>query len=390
MTFMYDIEEIINEIIEAGLVKLVISNPRHVEKVIESDDAQVKKINIRPVEIGGRNLYQVEKLTKTQAFHLNIEETELFQVINTYMKGFKQLNARCETVEIDAKYTKKEKLLYNRKKLQAIEGSASHNKKKNYLLEGDEPVPVFYDLGIYTKDGKVAAPMYDKFKQMNRFVEMVWDVLKDYDRDELHIIDFGCGKSYLTFVLYHFLTAIKGRKVKIIGLDLKKSVIEKCNALAKKYGYDGMSFELGDINGYKTTERIDMVVTLHACDTATDYALYNAIRWDADIILSVPCCQHELNKQIKTKDFQALTKYGIIKERVASLMTDSIRGSLLEAQGYDTKLLEFIDIEHSPKNIMIRAVKGHISDAKKQAALDSVERLCDEFRLEPTLLKLLK
>lgn len=265
---------------------------------------------------------------------------------------------------------------------------SGNNRKKKYILDEGMDIPAFRELGIFTAEGKVVHSMYDKFRQINRFVEMVDDVLKGYDRDSINIIDFGCGKSYLTFFLYYYIVEIRHLKARIIGLDLKEQVIKNCNALAQKCGYKDLSFEIGDINGYKTDMKVDMVVTLHACDTATDYALYNAICWDAEYILSVPCCQHEINKQIKSDRLSAFTKYGIIKERTSALITDAIRGCVLEYCGYKTDLLEFIDIEHSPKNILIRCVKKNVSAEKRRKSKSEAEALCKEFGLKQTLMEL--
>lgn len=230
-----------------------------------------------------------------------------------------------------------------------------------------------------------------KYKQINRFLEMVDDVSDNLPRQRpLRVIDFGCGKSYLTFILYYYLTVIKKREVQMVGLDLKADVIEKCNQTARKYGYDGLHFELGDINGYQLAGEVDLVITLHACDTATDYALFNAVSWGARVILSVPCCQHELNGQIQSEQFSILTRYGIVKERAASLMTDAIRANLLECCGYKTQLLEFIDLAHTPKNILIRAVKRAPSQRAPAGVLEETESLMEEFLLHPTLYRLLK
>ncbi len=251
-------------------------------------------------------------------------------------------------------------------------------------------VPALVDLGVFTKDGKVVKSKYDKYKQINKFIELIDHEIRKNDYKELTILDFGCGKSYLTFVLYYYFVEIKKINVKMIGLDLKEDVIKKCNEIAKRYNYENLHFELGDINGYKYNNKVDMVITLHACDTATDYALYNAIKWNTKMIFSVPCCQHELNAQMNSEDLSILTNYGIIQERVAALMTDAIRANLLESLGYKTQLLEFIDIAHSPKNILVRAVKSNISKEKREKALKEVDNLVKEFNFDQTLYRLLK
>lgn len=245
-------------------------------------------------------------------------------------------------------------------------------------------------MGVFTKEGKVVASMYDKYRQINRFIELVDDLLSDETKQLLHIIDFGCGKSYLTFILYYYLVEIKHKQVQITGLDLKEDVIKKCNATAAKYGYEGIHFELGDINGYHTDVPIDMVVSLHACDTATDYALYNAVTWNAKYIMSVPCCQHEVNGQIQSDDLAPIMEHGILKERFAALSTDAIRGSMLTYRGYRTQVMEFVDLAHSPKNLLIRAVKSNISKEKREEALLETERMCRILHIEPSIYKLLR
>lgn len=268
--------------------------------------------------------------------------------------------------------------------------SKSHNKEKEYIIKEGMDVPALVDLGVFTKDGKVVKSKYDKYKQINKFIELIDHEIRKNDYKELTILDFGCGKSYLTFVLYYYFVEIKKINVKMIGLDLKEDVIKKCNEIAKRYNYENLHFELGDINGYKYNNKVDMVITLHACDTATDYALYNAIKWNTKMIFSVPCCQHELNAQMNSEDLSILTNYGIIQERVAALMTDAIRANLLESVGYKTQLLEFIDIAHSPKNILVRAVKSNISKEKREKALKEVDNLVKEFNFDQTLYRLLK
>lgn len=329
--------------------KIIISNKR-------KKSNELQKVIIRGIELRGELVYQVEKFTEKQAFHLNIKASALEETILGFLEDFKQIDLLLVNETIVVKANKVNKIHLSRKAVNnGVAAMKSHNRKKTYLLEEGMNIPAFYDLGIFTKEGKIAHSHYDKYKQINRFVEMVNDVIKDGE-EELHIIDFGCGKSYLTFVLYYFLTEVKKRKVKMIGLDLKQDVITHCNEIAQKYHYDDLTFELGDINGYQSEMPVDMVISLHACDVATDYAIYNAITWNAKYIFSVPCCQHEVNQQISDPQ-QVMDRYGLIKERYSSLVTDSIRGIILEAQGYDVAMLEFIDLAHSPKNILIRAIR---------------------------------
>lgn len=375
----------IKEITNEKLLKVVISNKLN-------KDVKYNKINIELKEKNNKEYYQIEKYTDKQVFHENIElemiETKLFEMT---FESYKQVAAWSENNNYDLKISKKGKVFLGKKK-SSNENlvNKSHNREKNYILKEGMLIQPLIDLGVFTKEGKVVKSKYDKYKQINRFIEIIDDEIKKNDYKELTILDFGCGKSYLTFVLYYYFVEIKKINVKMIGLDLKADVIKKCNSIAQKYNYENLKFELGDINGYKYTDNVDMVITLHACDTATDYALYNAVKWNTKMIFSVPCCQHEFNEQINSDEFSILTKYGIIKERVSALMTDAVRGNLLEALGYKTQILEFIDIAHSPKNILIRAAKGSISQEKKERAMKEVDNLIKEFNLNPTLLKLLK
>lgn len=382
---MEELKNKIKEITNEKLLKVVISNKLN-------KDVKYNKINIELKEKNNKEYYQIEKYTDKQVFHENIElemiETKLFEMT---FESYKQVAAWSENTNYELKISKKGKVFLGKKK-SSNENlvNKNHNREKNYILKEGMLIQPLIDLGVFTKEGKVVKSKYDKYKQINRFIEIIDDEIKKNDYKELTILDFGCGKSYLTFVLYYYFVEIKKINVKMIGLDLKTDVIKKCNDIAQKYNYENLKFELGDINGYKYTDNVDMVITLHACDTATDYALYNAVKWNTKMIFSVPCCQHEFNEQINSDELSILTKYGIIKERVSALMTDAVRGNLLEALGYKTQILEFIDIAHSPKNILIRASKGSISQEKKERAMKEVDNLIKEFNLNPTLLKLLK
>jgi SAM-dependent methyltransferase len=382
---MEDLKKAINEIIKEDIIKLVISN-----KI--NKNAEYNKISFIFKENNNKKYYQIEKFTDKQVFHENIDAGLLGEKVLEYVPlSYKQISAWSNANTFELKVSKKGKFLLSKKKSDNVNiVNKGHNKEKNYILKEGMIIEPLIDLGIFTKEGKVVNSKYDKYKQINRFVEIIDDEIKHNDFKELTILDFGCGKSSLTFVLYYYFTEIKKINVKMIGLDLKADVIKKCNDIAKRYNYENLHFELGDINGFKYNNKVDMVITLHACDTATDYALYNAIKWNAKMIFSVPCCQHEFNHQMKAESLSILTKYGIIQERVAALMTDSVRGNLLECLGYKTQLLEFIDISHSPKNILIRASKSNITKDKKDKALNEVQNLMKQFNLSPTLYNLLK
>lgn len=375
----------IQDIFKEDLIKAIISNQRN-------KNQEYKKIIVRKVKLKNEFVYQFEKYTQKQVFHENLDEDTAVSLIEHFLTtDFKQCDAYTLKYNFCIKISKKEKLFVSKKKtsMPQVKINQEHNRSKQYLIPDGTYVAPLYDLGVFTKEGKVVNSMYDKYKQINRFIEMIDDSISD-DMKHLNIIDFGCGKSYLTFILYYYLVEIKKISVHMIGLDLKEDVINDCNQIAQKYGYDHLKFEIGDINGYKTDKNIDMVITLHACDTATDYALYNAIQWNAKMIFSVPCCQHEINGQIKSEQFSLLTKYGLLKERMSAILTDEIRANLLESQSYKVQVLEFIDLAHSPKNILLRCIKSDkISEQKKIKAVKEVEAIMEEFHLEPTLYKLL-
>ena len=378
------VEEALRKIAELSPVKIVLSN-------VADKEQRIQKVQIEKKE----KHFQIAQYSDKQVFHKNVDEEELISFcIEEFGVNFLQLNAWMLRGEASLKLTKKRKLLFDIKKADnsaLADEVRQNNRKKNYILEEGRVIEPLIDMGIFTKEGKIVSTMYDKFKQINRFIEIIDDELKKKIITHLNIIDFGCGKSYLTFIVYYYLTEIKKIKVNMIGLDLKEDVIKKCNNAAKKYGYENLSFELGDINGYKAPFKVDMVITLHACDMATDFALYNAINWGANYIFSVPCCQHELNSQIKSETFSLMTRYGIIKERFSALVTDAIRGNLLEYMGYNVNLLEFVDLSHTPKNILIRAVKNpNKAENVKLRAMDEVKRMMEEFGLSQALYRMIE
>ena len=395
---MNELKNTISQIVACSIQKIIISKP-------QEKSNPYKKIVIERK----KEYFQAAKYTEKQVFHDNVEQKDLEQyLLETVADAYLQVNAWDTEKEHILLLSKKGKITYKTKKsphigqdktMRVPEGKAQtadfsyedHNRQKNYILKEGQVIPPLVDMGVFTKEGKVVKSMYDKFRQINRFIEMIDDGIRDYQKDEIHIIDFGCGKSYLTFIMYYYFTEGRHMKAQMLGLDLKADVIKKCNETAEKYGYENLHFELGDINGFKAPFDVDMVVTLHACDTATDFALFNAVCWNAKMIFSVPCCQHELNKQMQTDDLSLLTRYGIVKERFAALTTDAIRANLLECCGYKTQLLEFVDFAHTPKNILIRAIrKPVVPTAVKKKYLTEVEKVMEEFHVTPTLYTLLK
>ena len=383
---MDEIKRYLEEMITEALVKMVISNPK-------SKSEEYRKIVVNRKKNG----FQIEKYTEKQVFHENITLDTLLVRCFELVGAYRQVDAWDAHKQYTLLVSQKGKCTFKRKMLNAQNTSApvanadTHNRKKQYILEEGTVIPPLVDMGIFTQEGKVVRSMYDKYRQINRFIELIDDAVRDTKATQLNVIDFGCGKSYLTFILYYYLTEVRHINAQIIGLDLKADVIENCNKTAQKYGYTGLRFEMGDINGYKAPFDVDMVITLHACDTATDFALYNAIEWNARMIFSVPCCQHELNAQMKPENLSILSNYGIIQERFAALATDAIRGNLLEYCGYKTQLLEFVDFAHTPKNILIRAINRPATPkALRSKKLLEAEKLMEEFKFEPTLYKLVK
>ncbi len=417
------------ESVEKNLKKAESDHSDNMAFASEQEHREYEKIVISLKLIGGVLKYQAEKFTRTQAFHENMDKKDAKSyVVHLLETDFRQVNSFSDEVEYNLRISKKGKVMLGKHltgKKQDVptavfdvkykggkyagdtkadscpqdffgEGGAAdmdaqilHNKKKKRLIEEGTVIAPLIDMGIFTKEGKIVKNMEDKFRQINRFLEIVEDAVNSCGFEEIYAVDFGCGKAYLTFILYYYLTYVKKIKVYMTGLDLKADVIRKCNKAAEKYGYENLKFEVGDISVYESDNPVDMVMTLHACDTATDYALYHAVNWNSRVILSVPCCQHEMNSQARSDELSILMKYGLLKEQFAALATDAVRASLLEYKGYKTQVMEFVDFSHTPKNVLIRAVKSNIPAKKREKSLKEVESLMEKFHTDPTLYRLL-
>lgn len=374
---MKNLREYLEEQINENLIQAVLSASRNKNGI--------SKVKIRPIRLKGQICYQASATEGTKVLHKNYERMQLIEYLEAELaENFGQFQAQgamTDGVVLVSKMTIKQKHHASVEKVQI----QAHNRVKQYILKEGVPVPFLIDLGVMNDQGKIVHARYDKFRQINRFLEFIEDILPRLSRErEVTILDFGCGKSYLTFAMYYYLRELKGYDVNIIGLDLKTDVIEKCNSLALRYGYEKLHFYHGDIADYEGVSSVDMVVTLHACDTATDYALAKAVEWGAEVILSVPCCQHEVNKQIRNEMLESVLRYGILKERMSALITDAVRANLLGSKGYETQILEFIDMEHTPKNLLIRAVK-----TGKKSDIASTQDMLAALNIHPTLARLL-
>lgn len=378
-----DITQLLDICISDKLIDMVISGQKN-----KSEDKAVK-VRIRPVILKNEIEYQVSEFVGRKVLHSNHSAADVKKIIDYMTEDFKQaqINMTDAAATILSSKSKTLTCKYKKAGQLKVQRDLSHNRTKKYIIQEGKPVAFMIDLGVMGQDGKIIRTRYDKFRQINRFLEYIEDILPKLDKErELTIIDFGCGKSYLTFAMYYYLKELKGYNIRIIGLDLKADVIEHCNELRTRYGYDKLDFYVGDIATYKDVDKVDMVVTLHACDIATDYALAKAVKWGAEVILSVPCCQHEANRTIKSDILSPVMDYGILKERMAAIVTDAARAKLLTANGYDTQILEFIDMEHTPKNLLIRAVKGGKEDL---SAREKTKDMLEALNLELTIDKLI-
>ena len=375
------LREYLEEQVNEDLILAVLSSRR--------ENTLPEKVRLRPVLIKGRVLFQAERFSGKQVFHTNYTREEALSFLEKALASdYGQLQCRGRELSGSVRVSRKGKasVMPKREMITEAVRIAPQNRVKQYILKEGTAVPFLQDLGVMTADGKVVAKRYDKFRQINRFLEFIDDVADQLPKDrEITVLDFGCGKSYLTFAMYYYFRELRNMDVRIIGLDLKEDVIESCSRLAEDYGYEKLSFMTGDVADFHMTEDIDMMVTLHACDTATDYALFRGIQWGAKVILCVPCCQHEVNRQIANDLLEPVLRYGILKERMAVLITDGLRAELLCACGYDTQVLEFIDMEHTPKNLLLRAVRtGKKKDGK------AAERLIEALHIDPALYRLIR
>ena len=377
---METLKDILKESLTEEFISATLSNPRTKDGVVKMKVRGIKKRDVL--------LFQCEEFKNNQAFHHNLTPEEAADFLEESMQHFKQMQLETTGMNVQVLVSKKGKMTIKKKQQCNCKKKAdfSHNRSKNYIIEEGRAVPFLQDLGVMTQSGEIVRTKFDKFRQINRFLEFIEDILPQLPKDrEVTILDFGCGKSYLTFAMYYYLHELKKYDIRIIGLDLKTDVIKHCNQLAEKYGYEKLKFLEGNIADYTGVDEVDMVVTLHACDTATDFALAKAIGWNAKVILSVPCCQHELHFQMKNDVLEPIFSYGLLQERMAALVTDGLRAEYLRREGYDAQILEFIDMEHTPKNILIRAVyTGKPADNQEKI------RACEEMlHVSPTLGRLL-
>ncbi|WP_339253339.1 SAM-dependent methyltransferase [Sporosarcina sp. FSL W8-0480] len=383
MQFEELIQKLSTRMQEGAFIQGTISQPRY-------KSTGLQKVKLKPVELKKEVHIQFEYHYERILKHENVKIDDIQHTLQQLLEQFKQIQAEFTDEKVHIQLTKKFKVSWKSEKSATTKTvDLSHNRKKNYLLDESTPYPFLIRLGVQSSEGKVKKQKYDKFRQINRFVEFIDDALVHLPKDRpVRILDFGSGKSYLTFALYHYLHIEKGLDIRVTGLDLKKEVIEECNVIAKDLDYNQLEFLVGDINDYNEETAVDMVVTLHACDVATDMALARAVKWGAEVILSVPCCQHELFSQIQSPALDIMLQHGLIKERFSALATDSIRAELLTLVGYDAQLLEFIDMEHTPKNILIRAYKT----GKKPAAVavEKYEAFRDLLSAKPFLERELK
>lgn len=375
------LEELYSEIAEGKLVQGTLSSP-----FVKSAEEPFKVV-LRPIEVKGKLVYQASEFVGSQAMHKNYAPNVCVDYLQKLLSLYRQGIITTTNGYYHLTVGKDLQLKIKRKAVAQAVLPMAHNRKKRYLLEEGDPIPFLVALGVMGSDGKVHPKKYDKFRQINRFCEMVRDICDALPKGRaINIVDFGCGKAYLTFALHYYLHVIEGREVNILGLDLKKEVIEDCGALAKRLGLKGLVFAVADINTFEFNGKADLVISLHACDTATDAALEKAVRWGAEVIMCVPCCQHELYSQVKSDPLESLLRHGILRERFAALATDAARAEYLAMLGYDVQVLEFIEMEHTPKNLLLRGVKS-ASKAREEKAAERYREFKSALGITPSIEK---
>lgn len=317
------------------------------------------------------------------------------EIVSLFMDFFKQCNIVTASGNCEAKCNKKGSLYvknqidFSRQEITAV---ASHDKQKRRFLPLNQPIAFLQELGISGPDGRVYDRMAHKLGQINRFLELIDDIKDSLPKDRpIHIFDLCCGKSYLTFAVHHYFTQILHREVEMVGVDLKEDVIDHCSRIVQKLGLKGLSFQCGDILKFEPENKPDMIISLHACNTATDIVLNTAVRLETGIILSSPCCHHELADQLQCDELRLITEYGILRQKLCEISTDALRAQALKISGYQVQLIEFIDPENTPKNLLIRAVKnrGKLDEAKKNKLVNEYHCLCEMLNVNPTLKRLL-
>lgn len=357
---------------------VVLSQPR---RGTAKDEDTPSKLSARPVELSGQRCYQLAERRGKQEFHANLAADELLtRIAAEFGSPFEQAELFAPDADYSARVIRDDVVRLMKRRPSKSAPMLSHDRPKQYLIPEGRPCPFLAEIGVMTPTGQVKAAKQAKFRQVNRFLEFVDDVLPELPpTGMLRVIDFGCGKSYLTFALHYLLTELRGREVEIIGLDLKAEVVRDCQRIADKLHCRGLRFEVGDIAGYSANGPVDLSVSLHACDTATDAAIAQAVRWQAKVILAVPCCQHEVAGLLSDDTLHGLLRHGILKERFAALATDALRAALLEAVGYRTQVVEFIDLEHTPKNLLLRAVR---TDRPNSAARERYDQFKAQLGLQ--------
>lgn len=369
------IKDKIEKYFRQEIVRVVISNLK------KGAECEYSKVTIKPYNSSKGIMYQFEYTVKNQVKHRNVEEYNLVDEISLLLENY---FTQCMVYGTESDYhincygdKVKAKTMAATKKI-AIGG---HNKKKRYILNEDEHIDFLVYLGVMTKDGKVVNSKYNKFRQINKYLELIKPSIDMLPKDRpLKIVDFGCGKAYLTFALYYYVVKILNMQAEITGLDLKEEVIDYCNKVARELGYDSLEFQKGNIKDYSRTQDVDMVIMLHACDNATDEGIVQSLKFNAKIIIAVPCCQHEFFRQIENENLEPILQFGILKDRMTALATDSLRAQILKALGFDVTVMEFIETEHTPKNLAIRAIRD---GGFNKTEYEKYEKFRDFLDLDP-------